>query len=217
MKIKRLAVIVAHPDDEVLGCGGLLLKLKNEVKIDILYLNNGNDLRGNGKVVRYNDQIALVNLKLKSGCLVQNFPSARFDTEPIHDIVQSIEGFLEETEADTILTHDINDLHQDHIAVHKAVLIASRFTGKSKVKNIVTFPVISSSEVNPSWKFNPNMYVDISDVIGQKIKLMEIYEDELNAMSFHRGTEGIRIWAKFYGMRSNMKYAEVYNVLRMEL
>ena len=214
---KNIAVIVAHPDDEVLGCGGLLLKLKDKCKINILYLNGGNDFRVNGDNFGYSHQVAAVNGVLKSSFEIERLQSAYFDASPIHTLVQKIERFLEATQADTILTHDINDLHQDHLAVHKAVLIASRFTGSSRVKNIITFPVISSSEVNPSWRFNPNMYVDISDVIDRKIQLMDIYQEELNAMSFHRGTEGIKIWARFFGMRSNMEYAEVYHVLRLNL
>jgi hypothetical protein len=93
-------------------------------------------------------------------------------------------------------------------------MVACRFRDGSKVKNVLTFPVISSSDINPNWGFKPALYVEgNSYFLSNKEKAMQMYKTEYATMSRHRG-EGIAIWAKFFGLQVNAPYAEPFKVVR---
>jgi len=99
--------------------------------------------------------------------------------------------------------------------LHKAVMIASRFKPSSSVRTLMTFPVISSSEINPSFSFQPNYFVEVDDYIHLKQEAMECYVDELASFKELRGEKGIYGWARFYGMHIGREYAEGYRIIRM--
>jgi len=79
----------------------------------------------------------------------------------------------------------------------------------------MTFPVISSSEINPSFSFQPNYFVEVDDYIHLKQEAMECYVDELASFKELRGEKGIYGWARFYGMHIGREYAEGYRIIRM--
>lgn len=215
MKIQKVLVVVAHPDDEVLGVGGFIAKLASEGKsVHILLMNNGNSFRKDFSASDIERQIVAVSSLLGVGCSIQMFETSRFSAYAPTTFNGKVEEFIKLLKPDTVITHDENDLHSDHIVVHKAVMVACRYKHGSCVKNVLTFPVISSSDIHPNWQWSANYYVDIEKFIEIKIEAMQLYETEYKELAHHRGENAIRTWAAFYGLHANMKYAEPLKIIR---
>lgn len=216
MQIKNALVVIAHPDDEVLGCAGLIRKLSSEGKqVSLMFLNNGCNLREDFDPANIKSQInAVADLLGASNVVVSNFETAEFEKYSQNSFNNEVATVVKMFEIDTIITHDSNDLHKDHRIVNEAAMVAGRFKSGSKVKNILTFPVISSSDISPTWKFAPNLYVDIADHLQTKKDAMKLYRTEYNEMVVNRGDDAIETWARFFGLQSNHTYAEAYRIIR---
>lgn len=214
--IKKVLVVVAHPDDEVLGCGGFLRMLADTgADIHCVYMNNGCNFRADFKAERVRLQIDEVKelLGIKAVTVFQN-PSMELDKIHHLELSKAIEEIVNEFRPDTIITHQADDLNRDHRVVNDAVMVASRFKEGSPIKNVLVFPVISSSDISPQWTFQANYFVDISEVFSIKHSAMACYREELASMKLHRGKTGIEIWAQFFGLQANMPLAEPFKIIR---
>lgn len=212
---QRLLVVVAHPDDEVLGCAGLLLdNYKKGGENFVLYLNNGCNFRTNYHAKRIENQIIEVSKMLKFVPFVEEFKTGEFDTYPQRKLNDIVAKYVRTVKAKTVVTHIANDLHLDHKIVNQAVMVACRFAKKSPVRTVLEMPVISSSEINPQFNFQPNLFLDVTNYIDTKKAAMEKYVDEVESMKELRGSEAIEGWAIFYGMHIGVKYAEAYKLIR---
>lgn len=218
---EKVLVVAAHPDDEVLGMGGTLLGLKSlgKTKTYILFLSAGEMSRGK--------QVAKEKLRLKQATRVagwvgakvflnENFPDNAFDSVPLLKITKTIERYIRKIKPRTIFTHHQGDLNIDHRLTFRAVITACR-PGKTSVKNIYSFEVLSSTEwqvKRSSNIFLPNTYIDIDKFLKQKIKLLKIYSREVNCFPFPRSATGIKVLAMYRGMESGLKYAEAFQLIR---
>ena len=169
-KVKNILVIASHPDDEILGCGGTLSKLKTEgAKISAVFLSDGESARKNSDIKKL--ILNRKNQAKKAGNIVGikkiyfgSFPDNSMDSIPILKIIQFIEKHIKKIKPDTIFTHFESDLNIDHQITSKAVTTACRPTKNQTVKSIFFFEILSSSEWNISSKsksFKPNYFVDI--------------------------------------------------------
>jgi LmbE family N-acetylglucosaminyl deacetylase len=211
----NLLVVVAHPDDEVLGCAGLLLhNFCNGGKNHVLYLNNGCHYRQNFEESVISNQIYRVSEILKFTPHIETLSTGNFDTYPQRVVNDLVSKYVKLINPDVVVTHVSNDLHRDHVVVNNATMVACRFTAKNKVKSVIEMPVISSSEINPNFNFQPNMFLDITEHIETKKLAMEEYVFELESMRELRGAKGIEGWAIFYGMHIGVQYAEAYKLIR---
>lgn len=222
----NILVIGAHPDDEVLGCGGTIAREVidgNDVFIAIL---------GEGVTSRYDnreqaDSELLKTLQKQSNqvgrllgakeVFMYNLPDNRFDTVPLLDVVKIVEELIDKLKPTCIYTHYGGDLNIDHVITHRAVLTATRPLRGQPVQDIYAFEVPSSTE----WSFgqyqrgfNPNMFVNISETLDQKIKAMKIYEGELRTFPHPRSSESLRSIAKYRGSAAGQKAAEGFEIIR---
>lgn len=218
---EKVLVVAAHPDDEVLGMGGTLLGLKSlgKTKTYILFLSAGEMSRGK--------QVAKEKLRLKQAIRVaglvgakvflnENFPDNAFDSVPLLKITKTIERYIRKIKPRTIFTHHHGDLNIDHRLTFQAVMTACR-PGKTSVKNIYSFEILSSTEwqvKRSSNIFLPNTYIDIDKFLKQKIKLLKIYSREVNRFPFPRSATGINVLAMYRGMECGLKYAEAFQLIR---
>jgi len=217
---KQILVIAAHPDDEVLGMGGTLLKLtKEKCDLHIAFLSRGEASRGqriSNESLRMG-QAKRVGKRLGARIhWIENFPDNEFDKVSLLSITKSVERIIKEIDPQTVYTHHHGDLNIDHRLTFGAVMTALR-PGKSVVKEIFSFEVLSSTEwqVKDSGNvFLPNAYVDIEEHIDGKVELMSIYEREIGKFPFPRSKEGVRTLAKYRGMESGLKYAEAFELIR---
>ncbi len=219
-------VVAAHPDDEVLGCGGTVARLAQEghnVYIAIL---------GEGITSRYQqreeaDPTLVKKLHKRAqnvakllgakDLLMYSLPDNRFDTVPLLDVVKITEELVERMQPQVIYTHHGGDLNIDHMVVNKAVLTATRPTIEQPVKEIYAFEVPSSTE----WAFHqfqpvfrPNVFVDISATVKTKIQAMELYESEAQSFPHPRSPEALRALAQWRGSMVGLKAAEAFELVR---
>ena len=222
----NILIVAAHPDDEVLGCGGTIARLSQE----------GHDLYvailGEGITSRYGkrDEADRQLIKdLHSGCqqvsdllnlkevFIYDLPDNRFDTLPMLDVVKIIEDLINRLQPQVIYTHHRGDLNIDHTITQRAVLTATRPVVGCPVKTIYQFEVPSSTE----WSFGqiqsafqPNVFVDITDTLETKIKAMAVYESETRSFPHPRSFEAIRNIARRRGSMVGLKASEAFVLVR---
>ena len=193
LNFKKYLIIAAHPDDEILGCGGLLIKLsKLKKKIRIVYLAEGVSTRFPGQEF---SKRSLIHKKkrenaCKSICRSLNIKDVffsdnlctRLDEYPLINFTRKIEKHIDQFEPEIALTHNPFDLNIDHQVV-KSVENATR-PYRKLLKCVTSFEVPCSSNFTFEKKFNPNIYLDISFEINKKISLFKKYKNEIRKFPF---------------------------------
>ncbi len=224
----KILVIVAHPDDDILGCGGTLHKaVKKKSKIKVIYFGEGVSSRFPiGKELSKESLKAkrTRELEAKKALKVLNIKDfkfgnrfcTKFDKYPLSEFISEAEKIISNFKPNIIFTHSNRDLNIDHGIVHKAVMTASRPKMTNTIKQIYSFEVPCSSNWIYEDKFNPNVYVDISKSIKIKQKAFQVYKNEIRPFPFPRSKIGIDTLAKFRGMQSGLKYAEAFRLERGE-
>ena len=220
----KLLIIVAHPDDEVLGCGGTVAKFTRGRTVYSLILGKGISSRfGNREKEFKSKQFEKIKISIDKAVkilgiqktFVFNFPDNKFDTVALLDIVKVVEKIKNEVKPDIICTHHRNDLNIDHRITYDAVLTACRPIGKKTVKEIYSFEILSSTEWNYPNTFNPNVFVNISKTIDKKIEALKCYETELREFPHPRSEEMVKSVAKRWGSVVGLNYAEAFETVRV--
>jgi len=218
--MKKILIVAAHPDDEVLGCFGTVAKLiKKGYKAYTLILGEGKTSRDNfnkkelekikNEIIKANNIIGIEKI------FIEHFPDNRFDSVNLLDIVKVVEKVKNEIKPDIIFTHFQNDLNIDHQITYKAVITATRALKNESVKEIYSFEILSSTEWNYPLSFNPDVYFDISSTVELKLKAMSEYKSELREFPHPRSLEGIKLNAKYLGMRVGRDYVEAFKCVRI--
>lgn len=208
-------IVVAHPDDEVLGCGGTIGRLVN-AGWDVNCLILGGVTSSRGEISAYEQEAENAALVLGM-CLLErpNFPDNRFDTLPLLDLIQIVYQAQKVVSPSLVFTHSYSDLNIDHRLVHQAVLTAFRpMDGNSM--HIMAFEVLSSTEYQDQAmaSFKPNCYVNVTDTIEQKVQAMQCYKSELHEFPHPRSMDGIRHLAAVRGMQGGFQAAEAFQIVR---
>jgi LmbE family N-acetylglucosaminyl deacetylase len=222
----EILIISAHPDDDILGVGGTASKLiSSGNNVSVLFLGEGITGRYEEKELSLKDEIdSLKNNALDAGKIIgyndisfENLPDNKFDSLNLLEIVKIIEEYMNKIKPEIIFTHHHGDLNIDHQITHNAVLTASRPMENSNLKKIFTFEVLSSTEWNHQTRNNifiPNIYINISKTIDEKIKAMECYNSEIRKYPHPRSSEGIKILAQKRGLEAGLKFAEAFCLIR---
>lgn len=223
--MNKILIVVAHPDDEVLGCGGTITRLNKEgYELYTLILGEGitsrDDKRSKEKRGR-----EIANLKeqaKKANELIgvkkiffHDFPDNRFDTVPFLDIVKVIEKIKNQIKPEIIFTHYEKDLNIDHQITYKAVITATRPLREETVKEVYSFEIPSSTEWSYPLSFSPDIFFDISETIDVKVKALEKYKTELKDFPHPRSLEGVKLIAKLWGMKLGLNYVEAFKCVRI--
>ena len=222
---KKILIVAAHPDDEVLGCFGTVAKLIQEgYEAYTLILGEGKTSRDEERVVENKKvELEILNSEIKNAndtigikkCFIYNFPDNRFDSVDLLDIIKVVSKVKEEVRPDIIFTHYEKDLNIDHQITYKAVITATRPTKEECVKEIYSFEILSSTEWNYPLSFLPDVFFDIEDTLNLKIDAMKEYKSELCIYPHPRSIEGIELNAKYNGMRVGKKYVEAFKSVRV--
>ncbi|MGA1870290.1 MAG: PIG-L deacetylase family protein [bacterium] len=223
----KIAVIAAHPDDEILGCGATLKKWAGEgAQIKVLILGEGITSR---RKIRNREADKAHIEQLKRSCLHANrtlgvdevilkeFPDNRFDSVDLLDIIKEIESFLQKFPATIIMTHHRGDLNIDHQITNRAVMTASRPGQVWAPDIILCFDILSSTELYFGSRENyfiPHVFIDVTRTIDDKIKAMSYYESEIKPFPYARSLDSVRIQAQRYGQMVNLEAAEAFECVR---
>lgn len=218
--MKKILVVAAHPDDEVLGCGATLSKMVQKgYEAYTLLLSGGVTSRSarseSEKLQALKEETKKANdlLGIKK-VFTKDFPDNKFDSIPLLDIVKAVEEVKNIVKPDVIFTHSKKDLNIDHRITHKAVLTATRPMENECVKELYAFEILSSSEWNMQEPFIPDTYVDTEETIDLKKEAMEAYRSELREYPHPRCIEGIELQCKSRGMCVGLHYAEAFETVR---
>lgn len=222
---KKNLIIAAHPDDEIIGCGGTAARLiKEGQEVYTLILGEGITARDKTRSrEKRKDEINLLKQQVidanqvigVTDVFVYDFPDNRFDSIPLLDVVKTIEEVHQQVRPDVVFTHFKDDLNIDHRVTYQAVLTAFRPLAGQTVKEIYSFEVLSSTEWRFPLTFSPDCFFDISETITLKAKAMEKYTSELGEYPHPRSIKGIYLNAENWGMKTGMSYAEAFKTVRI--
>ncbi len=218
-------VVAAHPDDEVLGCGGTLARFSSEYTLEIAILGEGMSSRYERRAQVEAEKLSALHrnshqVASKLGARelhLLGMPDNRFDEIALLDVTKKIERLIDGLQPSVIFTHHPGDLNIDHAIAFRAVLTATRPLSGCPVRDIYTFEVPSSTE----WSFQrlepvfkPNVFVDITNTIEVKINAMQMYETEKRAFPHPRSPDALRTIARRWGSVTGLEYAEAFELIR---
>jgi len=218
---RNVLVVAAHPDDEVIGCGGTIAKhVDLGDKVYVLFMTNGIDSRNksssNDVLKRKKSSEKVLDILSIENMHNFDFPDNKMDSVPLLDVVQKIEKVVIELKPEIVYTHHIGDLNIDHRITHEAVMVACRPQINMSVKEIYAFEVLSSSEwMTPKINtFSPNYFNNISNYIEIKKNALSCYADEMRESPNSRNIENILRLNALRGNSVALDYAESFEILR---
>lgn len=228
-KNKKILVVVAHPDDELLGLGASMNKLINEKGsvVRVIILGEGITSRSDNRdQKKWKKELMIHKKNIESARItigyesvgVYDFPDNRFDTVALLDIIKVIEKEKEDFQPEIIFTHHGGDVNIDHQITFEAVITATRPMEVEKVRTIITFETPSGTEWRSSTDpkhFIPNFFIEVSRKnLEAKIKGMESYEFEKREYPHPRSPKALKILSQQRGLIVGKKYAEAFTIVR---
>lgn len=223
--MKTVLVIAAHPDDEVLGCGGTVARLSAEgVECHLLIVTDGSSSQYKDSD-NLNEIIVAKKLETKNCADLLGFksihygelPDMKLDTTPHIRINQVIEEVIDKVQPDTVFTHFWGDVNCDHQNVYKSTLVAVRPILGQIVREVYCYRVPSSTEWTPNkadTMFMPNYFVDIEKYAEKKYDAFACYSTELREYPHPRSVQYLRENDKVVGLRVGLLVAEEFVLLR---
>lgn len=228
-KNKRIMIIAAHPDDELLGLGGTMNRLimEQNVSTHVIILGEGITSRADQRdrklwkeeLIKHKQNIYKAQEAIGYHSVsIYNFPDNRFDTIALLDIIKIIEKEKNEFNPDIIFTHHGGDVNIDHQRTFEAVITACRPLKGERTNTIITFETPSGTEWRASCDpkhFIPNLFISINKSnLEAKIKGMEAYDFEKRSYPHPRSPEALTIQAQRNGIIVGQDYAEVFCIVR---
>lgn len=229
LRNKRILVVVAHPDDEVLGLGGAMYRLIKDYGCTVraALLGEGITSRSDSRdVEKWDEELKVhkANIETARQCVgyqsvgVYDFPDNRFDSVALLDIIKVVELEKSSFRPDVIFTHHGGDVNVDHQKTFEAVITATRPMAHENTTTVITFETMSGTEWRASSDprhFLPNMFVEISgEGLDAKCMAMESYEFEKRAYPHPRSSEALKVRAQMWGVANGVELAEAFQVIR---
>ena len=227
MSENSVLVIAAHPDDEILGCGGTIARhIKNGDKVAILIMADGITSRGKSSTYLLANELSerqqcancanrilgVNNLTLLS------YPDNRMDEAVLLDVVKDVEKKMDQLKPSIVYTHHYGDVNVDHAIVHNAVVVACRPQPDNNVKQLLFFEIPSSTEWRPPSSrplFEPNWFIDISETLDLKLQAIATYGSELRNFPHPRSLAAIEHLARWRGASVGVLAAEAFELGRL--
>lgn len=222
---EKVLVIVAHPDDEILGCGGTLIKhiSKSDI-VQVVFTSDSESNRfenvnsASKRIIKRQEIAQNVSKKLSfKKPIFLNYPNLKLSRDDITSMNKMIKNIINSYQPTIIYTHYPYDVHHDHRATYEATIVACRPLNRFKIKKIITFEIPSATEfsyVPNKISFTPNYFINIEKEMNKKIKILKYYKNELLSYPSIRSFQGVKNLTQYRGNMVNLKYAEAFEIVR---
>jgi len=217
----KVLVIAPHPDDETLGMGGTIARYNDEgAEVKVCFVTDGVTARHTNIEKQKECAINACKLLGVKEAIFLNFPDQRLDQIPLIEIIQPLEECIKRFNPHIVFCPPLEDVNKDHQIVFEATMVAVRPIPGRSVVWVVSYEVPSSTEWAPKsfGVFEGNLFVDISNYIGIKLKALEEYAKaycpEIKPYPHPRSFRGVELLAQERGMMVGLKYAERFNLIR---
>lgn len=223
---KKILFIAVHPDDETLGCGGTILKHK-EAGDEITWLiitgirchPSG---RWDDKAAEERDSIVnqVANEYHFDHVVDMGLPTTMLDKLDLGKIVASIGTEIDKIKPDVVYMMFQNDVHSDHRVAFSAVYSCLKSFRRPYIKRVLMFEALSETEFavsNPANSFVPNVYVDITRFMEDKIRIMTLFKSEIMQVPYPRSLSSIKALGRYRGTRAGVEYAEAFMLIYEQL
>jgi len=214
----NVLALVAHGDDEALGCGGTLAKhAARGDRVWLITMADGVSSRGQGGKGRRDAGVFKSCDILGITMLHQfDFRDNQLDSYPLLELVQAVESKVAGKPIDRVYTHSPTDLNVDHRIVHDVALTVFRPVAGQTVSTILAFETLSASHWNgPGAVFSPQLFVDVSSYWEKKINALQAYDSELRSFPHARSLTAVEALARFRGTVAGLPLAEAFEVIRV--
>ena len=226
-KKEKILVIAAHPDDEVLGCGGTIARHADTGdQVNVLIMAEGaTSRRLQRDRAQASEELSALQEAAKTagtilgaaGVELLDLPDNRLDSLERLDLIKKIENRIGCYQPEVIYVHHAGDVNVDHRRLHEAVITACRPTPGQLVRRILSYEVASSSEWQPPGSgpaFTPNWFIDISGQWDRKREALLAYASEMRAWPHARSLEALEPLARWRGAQVGVEAAEAFFLLR---
>jgi LmbE family N-acetylglucosaminyl deacetylase len=213
-------VIAPHPDDEVLGVGGTILRRKSEgASIAWLIVTSINLESG-----WTDQQIKLRSKQIKNissffgfdSVFELGYTSRELDSVPKLEIINKMTNVFQDFQPEEIFLPHYSDIHSDHRVTFEAVTSCTKWFRHPYIKRILSYETLSETDFGliPHLNFKPNVFINIEQHLENKLNAMSLYTSEIGSFPFPRSLETIDALAKLRGSASGYKSAEAFELLR---
>lgn len=211
----KILAVGAHLDDIEIACGGTLAKaLEAGHQVKVLIMSRSGYTSKDGKVQRSDEDAVREGTNALHVLGVQDITILDFNTKDIpfeSDVVNPIDVCISEYQPDIIFTHHPFDTHQAHEGVAKSTIAAARR------KNTVFFYEPISPSGRSYVAFHPQLYIDIEGTVDKKIAALREHKTEYNKFGGEDWVTGVHARCGFRGYEIGKKYAEAFEILRLEM
>ncbi len=215
MRERPVLVVAAHPDDELLGCGGTIaLHARAGDPVTSVIVCEGESLRYGpvGVGQRSHMECAARRLGVRDVRLL-GYPDQRLDTFSLTEVIGRLEEVVHEVRPRTVYCQHGGDVNRDHQLVFQAALVATRPT-EASVEVVYTFDTASSTEWGYPRSFAPDTWIDIGATLDAKVEAMACYLSEVRQYPHPRSLQALRYRAHAWGVQACIEAAEVFMTVR---
>ena len=213
-------VVAPHPDDEVLGVGGTLLRhLADGEAVHVVVCTRGEaDQFGAKQIERVQEEARTVHGFLGvTGSHFLDLPAARLDTIPGTDINAALTEVFQAVKPDTVYMPHAGDVHRDHQLVVQGAMVCCRPAVAPFLKRILAYETVSETEwyappITPA--FVPNVFVDITSFVDRKLEACAMYASQVQEAPHQRSMRALRALSITRGHAMGLKYAEAFMLVR---
>jgi LmbE family N-acetylglucosaminyl deacetylase len=219
----KTIVIAPHPDDEVLGAGGTLLRRKAEgtklAWMIVTSITTKADYSDEYIKKRANEIKCITQLFGFDSVFELNFPATQLDQIPMSDLVAGISNAFKAFEPDEVFMPHPSDVHSDHRIVFDAVAACTKWFRYPSIKRVLAYETLSETDFRlaATNAFRPNVMINIKPYLADKLRAMDIYASEMGKFPFPRSHEAIQALAALRGAASGFEAAEAFELLRERL
>ena len=217
--MNKVLIIAPHPDDETLGAGGTLLKYKaNGAQTACVFVTSvrKNDAFDAAFVAAREKEIEEVVAAYRFDEYYDlDFPAAKLTPNDTGDLIKAIGSAVKDFKPDVVLLPFDKDVHSDHRVIFDAAWSCTKSFRYPSVKQVMMYETVSETDFSTEV-FRPNTFVDISDFIDEKMKILSIYDSQMGEPPFPRSYERVKALAVYRGGVFAMRYAEAFCLLKQE-